>query len=119
MTRQEYLVVLLHEFPEFGSFWNAEDNDHREGEAWTEHGLWSCFAEFLYDGHVVLTGARFERLFAKIERVVARDPNDEDVMANAMCTCFLENLAKTPAGSELREYMGPKSRRYFDAWDGN
>ncbi|MCS4308750.1 hypothetical protein M2404_003112 [Rheinheimera pacifica] len=40
----------------------------------------------------------------------------EGLLSNAICTCFLENISQTNAGEYAKDFMGNKSRTYFDHW---
>ena len=116
MTPLERLSTLQSSFPGFAQFWERDDNYHRDGNEWSQHGLWACFSEFVARGHVDLTAEPIRELFRAIEEIVSSDPQDADSEANAICTCFLENIAGTTIGDEVRKLMGPGSRNYLDHW---
>jgi len=82
----------------------------------TAHGLFAEFSHFYREGGVDVSSPVTAELFGVVEAVVAADPADNDVLANAICTCLLENLSSTQIGEASRPLMGPTSRAYFDRW---
>lgn len=74
------------------------------------------FASFYCDSAAFLDARRAWELFNRIEELVASDANDNNAVANALCTCFLEGIACTPAGSASLPFMGAATLDYFQQW---
>ena len=116
MQTGKLLSLFVQHFPEFQARWDSPANLHREGPSFTAHGLCAEFSTHFIE----CTSPQSEAVasfFATIEEIIAKDPLDEDLTANALCTCFLENIAQTIAGRESIQYMGPASKKYFDSWN--
>ena len=112
MTRDDLLALLESLFHNFASRWKDPDNLWKEEDgSFTPHGLCSEFSGWFVDHHAEESQAAIAHLFASVESVVAADPGDLDPVANALCTCFLENIARTAAGDRNAAFMGPTSRR--------
>lgn len=116
MTKLESLSFLINLFPHFQAHWYAKDNYYREGDNFSEHGLWAAFSNFFRENIDGFSDQSLKELFSEIEAVVSVDPNDINPMANAMCTCFLENISSTKAGSRSLNYMGKASKEFFNYW---
>jgi hypothetical protein len=110
--------VFVESFPAFAAYWDSNCNLHRDGDTWTVHGLRSEFSHFFERHWNEASESILLALFARIEQIIAADPDDRDDVANALCTCFLENLAQTTAGTAIIPFLGPASRRYFADWNG-
>ena len=116
MQTDELRRLLVSLFPAFQSQWDAPDNFHRDGEDFTPHGLCSEFSSFFVAEGLPVDETTARQLFTAIEPIVASDPNDKNPVANALCTCFLENIASTNVGEASIRFMGPASRKYFEFW---
>ena len=116
MQVHELLSFLNRLYPPFEQCWNADENLHRDGDDFTAHGVCSAFSSFFQDHALPLNRPAVELLYGTIEQIVAGDPTDNDPVANALCTCFLENISHTQAGEASIPYMGPASRKFFDYW---
>ncbi|MCC6984723.1 MAG: hypothetical protein IT535_15785 [Bauldia sp.] len=117
MTADQFRRRLESVFPGFGetvgdSLFATEDG------SLTPHGLCSELSHF-YRAHPIDFGSpQIADFFRLVEAIVAADPNDTDPLANALCTCFLENISSTEAGEASRPLMGPATRAFFDPWHG-
>ena len=89
---------------------------NRNGDEFTAHGICATFSSFYIEHGFRDESDTLSRLFQKIEALIANDPNDQDPVANALCTCFLENIAQLPAGKKSLPLMGPESRKFFMHW---
>jgi len=119
MNPQELLDVLTDLFPRFRGQWDdLENNMHRNDDEFTPHGICAEFSSYFFEHCASATDETLVRLFAVIEREVASDLQDSDAVANALCTCFLENIAQTQAGNRCVPFMGPASRDFFEHWHG-
>jgi hypothetical protein len=116
MQAHELLKFLVELYPQFELYWDAESNLHRDGDEFTAHGLCSEFSSFFQDQALPLNGPVTESLYEMIKKIAAADPDDNDPVANALFTCFLENISYTQAVDMSLPYMGPISRRFFGYW---
>ena len=119
MSAEQALKLFVRHYPEFEAAWESPDNYHRAGEAPTPHGVCAEFASFFVANALSLGSKRAAALLQEVEPLVATDPQDKDPLANALCTCFLENIAQTNAGRTVAQFMGPASRKYFDLWNAD
>lgn len=111
---RDFLIEL---FPAFRARWDDEDNNvNRNGDDFTAHGVCTEFSAFFMEHASAADAGRRRRLFEKIEQLIAGDPGDRDPAANALCTCFLESIAGTPAGEDCIAFMGPATRKFFSHW---
>ncbi|ARO14239.1 hypothetical protein BVG79_00887 [Ketogulonicigenium robustum] len=70
-----------------------------------------------YCDHIADFGlAESVELFRVIEETVAADADDNNPVANALRTCFLEDISSSEVGEASKSLMGPSSRAYFDFW---
>jgi hypothetical protein len=109
------LCRLLHRlFPEFGRFLGGAYfmMDYR----FTPHAVCSTFTDFYLREPIDYAAAQTSELFATIELIAAADPYDADPVANALFTCFLENISSTAAGEASRPLMGEQSLSFFIGW---
>lgn len=116
MQVHELLSFFTRVYPQFGQYWNSDDNLCRDGDDFTAHGVCSAFSSYFQEHALPLNNPAVGSLYATIEHIVAGDPSDNDSVANALCTCFLENIAQTRAGEASIQYMGAVSRKVFDSW---
>jgi hypothetical protein len=82
----------------------------------TPHAVCSQFSTFYRNRVTDFAAPEAVALFDMIEVIAAADPDDTDPVANALLTCFLENISATPAGEASIPLMGPRSRRFFLGW---
>ena len=115
MTTDDLSVQLNQLFPAFSATL-ADSLFKRNDGRFTPHGLCAEFSHFYCDHFADLGLAEKVELFRIVETIVAADPCDRNPLANALCTCFLENISCTEAGEASRPLMGPSSRAYFDPW---
>jgi hypothetical protein len=109
---REELVAL---FPAFEQ--HLGSSGRLDGDApLTPHGLCSEFSSYYMLGYETLSVDQRVAIFDLFEIIVAADPNDFDLLANAILTCFFENLADSTAGEVSRPLMGPKTRAFFEGW---
>ncbi len=114
-TAQELRALLERLFPAFRA--ELIGSYHTDGNGYfTPHGLCMEFSYFFSHNLTSLLPSEMAELFLIIETIVASDPEDRNPVANALCTCFLENIACTDEGEISRQFMGVVSRAYFDGW---
>lgn len=117
MSPSELLNFLVDLFPPFRKQWDDEHNNmNRTGDDFTAHGVCAEFSSFYIAHGLAADPSTLDRLFKKLEALVVGDPDDKDPAANAVCTCFLENIAQLPAGEKSIRYMGPETRKFFAHW---
>ena len=84
--------------------------------AYTPHAVCSAFTD-IYLRHIAdYSAPEVVELFRVTEAILAADPHKTGEVANALCTCFLENISCTDAGHAARPLMGVHSLRFFDGW---
>lgn len=114
-------IALLGQFqsfyPDFTAWWHSDENYNRDGDDFSTHGLCAEFSSFLIARPLPLEKQQLEGLLNFVEQHVAADPHDQSEIANALCTCFLENIAQTKVGNYCRPFMGTSSQAYFDQWN--
>lgn len=110
------LKFFLSLFPEFEKYWDSEGDIYRDGEDFNIYGVCSVFSWYFRDNYLEFSQKNLTTLFQKIEEVLS-DEKELDA-ANALCTCFLENIAGEEVGRFSREFMGSKSKEFFDFWHG-
>lgn len=110
-----FLSFLLQRFPDFEARW-PERGEGVGTEDLTFHRVCSKFSTHYIHDVVDFKAPEVAELFVLIEDVVAADPDDATRFANALCTCFLENISCTWAGEASVVLMGPASHRFFAPW---
>jgi hypothetical protein len=110
----EKLSAIL---PEFAIRWAQHDNLFTQPNgAFTYCGLFMELTAYICDHFSDMSERQREALFKLVEDCITNDLHDD--LDNAICTCFLENLAGEPPRSTLlRTYMRSKSREFFDLWN--
>jgi hypothetical protein len=110
----ELAAFFLALYPEFDPQWR--ESCQRDGNSFTAHGVCLEFGWFYTNSGAALDARRAWDLFQKVEQLVAADQNDNNAVANALCTCFLEGIASTAAGEASQPFMGGKTLEYFRRW---
>jgi hypothetical protein len=116
MNANELLNFFISLYPHFSEWWDAENNYSRRGDEFTVHGVCNEFSQFYQEQTLPLEPNITRSLFEKIEQIVAADLKTGDSTANALYTCFLENISHTDVGEASIPYMGIVSRELFDPW---
>jgi hypothetical protein len=116
MNTNELLNFFISLYPHFSEQWNAEDNYFRHSNGFTAHGVCNEFSQFYQEQALPLEPNITRSLFEQIEQIVAADLKNGDLTANALYTCFLENISHTEVGEASIPYMGIVSRELFDPW---
>ena len=114
------LKDLTKMFPDFAAVWGSPDNCFLDDDGtFTYHGLFSEFSHYVRDNFALMEEQQKEKLFHFIESCVSKDDPSDEGLDNAVCTCFLENLASERLSPEFRRYMGSTSLRFFNQWDNS
>jgi hypothetical protein len=117
-TPATVLKDLVRILPGFAPAWESPGNCFLDDDgSFTYHGLFSELGHYVRDNFEEIEEREREELFGFIESCVSNDTQSEDELDNAVCTCFLENVASEPLPPELRKYMGRKSLTFFNEWD--
>jgi len=82
----------------------------------TPHSVCSEFTDYFRTKIPSYTAPEVIELFAVTETIIAADRLRADDVANALCTCFLENISCTDQGHAGRPLMGAETLRFFDGW---
>jgi hypothetical protein len=82
----------------------------------TPHAVCSEFTDYYRTKIPSYTALEVIELFRVTEIIVAADRLRTDAVANALCTCFLENIAGSDKGHAARPLMGAATLRFFDGW---
>ena len=117
MQKEELLEFFVSLFPDFEIVWKSEDNLFREGRDYTFHGLCAKFGQYFQEDFCSFSEHQLTKLFRRIEEIIESDKNGKNNLSNAVCTCFLENLAQTETGNFTKKYLGKASKKYFDYWN--
>lgn len=117
MTADDFRQRLRQLFPTLeaflaSSFFSPDDSPY------TPHRLCSEFTTFYLQHVDDYDAPEIIELFRLIEVIVVADPFDRDPLANAVLTCFLENISYTRAGEAGRVHMGSASAAFFAGWHG-
>jgi hypothetical protein len=109
---RDWLVEL---FPEFIHAFDDPYNSPPDFD-YTPHRVCSEFTSYYLERISDFASPQLVELFGVTELIAAADPHDADPVANALLTCFLENISGTDQGHAGRALMGPRSLRFFDGW---
>ncbi len=117
VTEEELLRQLIEFTPQFEQHWGSDHNLFREDDgSFTLQGVCAEFSHFFRETYLSWSESTLVELFDFVESNVAGDGTAETLLDNALCTCFLENIACLPAGAAVRRFMGRDSRWFFDQW---
>lgn len=115
MRKQELLAKLIEFAPPFERQWNSESNCFRNDDgSYTYHGVCAEFSSYFRDNYRTMSDATLDALFDFFEQNLVASGKEENDLDNAICSCFLENIASEPCGEAARPFMRPKTRRFFD-----
>ena len=117
MTPRDLLQRFINFAPDFKNRWDSEHNYHRNDDgSSTLHGVCGEFSSFYRETYMTWSDATLNELFEFIEWNLVEPEAEETLLDNALCTCFLENIASEPCGQAAKPFMGRKSRAFFDQW---
>jgi len=116
-TPAELLDKLVQFAPDFAEVWKTSLFINDDG-TFTVHGVFAEFSHFVRDNFDKIVDADRHALFNFVEECVKIEAHSDSGISNAVCTCFLENIAGEGELSRLiRQYLGPESMKYFDEWN--
>lgn len=107
---------LISIFSGFEKYWNNDDVCKQEDGSFTPHGLLMSFSGLYRTTYNSFSSSQCIALANLIEGVVSSDPKDKLPLANAICTCFLENIAGDAEGEKLRPFLGASCLKYYAHW---
>ena len=116
MNERDLLDFLVSVFPDFEAVWNSETNYSRDKDIYTSHGVCSEFSHYFRENYSKFSNEQLRTLFNKIEEII-ESPKNRDEIDNALCTCFLENIAQTESGNFTKHFMGKRSEEFFNYWN--
>lgn len=110
---RDFLIGLFPDAdPRFLTSLYLNDEDGKFGEC----GLLSAFTDHYLQRIDDFQSPQVAALFERLEAIMAADTHRTDPMANAVATCFLENISSTQAGEAGRPLMGPATLQFFMGW---
>lgn len=116
LNPQIQLVELSRLFPDFKLKWDDPENYFKEDDgSFTVCGVFAEFSHHVRRQFDEMSEETKWSLFRYIENCISGKTMDD--LSNAVCTCFLENLAGENFSARLRSYMGRRSLEYFKQWD--
>ena len=97
--------------PEFADIWNDPDNCFRNDDgSFTFGGVLAEFSHYVRDNYRKVTRTQWQ-LIANVIESAAVDNNAE--LRNAINSIFVENLVYETFTNELRNMLGPNTRKLF------
>jgi hypothetical protein len=84
--------------------------------ALTPHAVCSEFTTYYSKWISDYSASEVVEMLRVTEIILANDRLRTDDIANALCTCFLENISCTDEGHAARPLMGRQTRHFFDGW---
>lgn len=129
-TPQELLTYFSSLSPDFAAVWRDEGNlNISESGFFSLAGVCAEYSTHFISqsmfvvpklteaaSHPTMTDDLMQRLFEFIEAQVSNRRERTNELAGALLTCFVENIAQTPAGDYARKFMGSSTQAYFDKW---
>ncbi len=109
----EFFILI---FPDFETAWNSEKNYSRDVDIFTSHGVCAEFSHYFIENYIEFSNEQLETFFNRLEELIEySEPGNE--IDNALCTCFLENIAQTKSGDIANQFMGKRNKKFFDYWN--
>jgi len=116
-TADELLTRLCEFMPGFRNTWKDSMFIQKNG-SFSVHGVFSEFSSYVLAHFAEFDEASWKGLFNYVEQCVTTETYSDSGVANAACTCFLENIAgEGTLSRKVSHYLGPESRKYFARWD--
>ena len=129
-TPLELLSYFSSMSPDFAAVWRDEGNlNTSESGIFSFAGVCAEYSTYFISqsmfvapslaeaaSHPTMADDVMQGLFGFIEAQVSNRREGCNELAGALLTCFVENIAQTPAGDHARKFMGPCTQAYFDEW---
>lgn len=112
------MKMYLYKFKGFSPTWIDKSNlfiDKNGG--YTLHGLFSQFSNYFRQNINDISDDQLKDFFSNIEIWIVNDIYNDDELANAVCTCFLELIAREEFAQRIKPFMGKKSLEYYSHYD--
>ena len=116
VNQRNLLEYFISAFPDFETTWNSERNYFLEGDSFTPHGICAEFSHYFIEHSREFSKEQLKDFFNTIEDLIV-DSEPRSEIDNALCTCFLENIAQTESGEFAKQFMGKRSTKFFDYWN--
>ena len=106
---------MIEILPAFREDWEGPENyfRDRQGGPPSHCAIFSEPTGFIRGHWSSLEEGQRQRVFAIAESCMSSGKEPE---STAAATCSIENLTKEDLSPEVRRYLGPASREYFDHW---
>jgi len=119
MPPEELFKTICEITPDFKNYWGKADNYFRNDEGLgTIHGIFAEYSGFIKTNIRNIEDKDMINLFNFVEKCINEEPNSESGISNAVCTCFLENLAgEGDLSNSILKYLGTKSKDYFKKYN--
>jgi hypothetical protein len=78
------------------------------------HGVFSEFSSYFRNNMQILQNPKLRELFRLIELTF----RTVDAVNDAVCTCFLENIAGESFSDVIKPYLGTNSFEFYKKYDG-
>lgn len=116
MNKEGLKLNIINMFPEFEIHWEHEDLRKEDNGDYTAHGLMGSFTDFYRDHYLEFEPNQLKGFCDFIEDIVQSDSNDKSDVANAICTCFLENIAGDEEAQKIDPLLGKICKEYYLKW---
>lgn len=111
-------MYLYEQFKGFSRVWLDKTNLFIEQNGgYTLHGLYSQFSNYFRQNINSFNDDQLKIFFINLEIWIANDKYNDDDLANAICTCFLELIAREGFTKRIKPFMGKKSLEYYSRYD--
>jgi len=118
-NEKQFLDFLKNLFSGFSQWWCSEENYNISDDGgFSMAGVCAELSQYYIDSFDEFSVADKRNLFFFIELVLIASEKDASLseMAVSVKSCFLENIARTQAGGLSAQYMGKRSRDFFELW---
>ena len=116
VNKENLLEFFISVFPKFETSWKSEKNNSIDKDVFTAHGVCVEFSHYFEEHFNEFSDDQLKTLFNSIESLIV-DSEPRDEIDNALCTCFLENIAQTESGELAKQFMGRHSAKFFNYWN--
>ena len=96
-TPEQMLSELIKIFPDFEAEWDSDTNYFiSDAGVFTHHGLFLEFTHYFFARFDAFSAEDIRVLCSYIEQYVQNEHMADEVVDNAICTCFLEDVGTNP-----------------------
>ena len=115
-NKENLLEFFISVFTKFETSWKSERNNFIDKNVFTAHGACAEFSHYFKEHFNEFSDDQLKTFFSSIEDLIV-DSEPRTEIDNALCTCFLENIAQTESGELAKQFMGKHSAKFFDYWN--